>query len=287
MSGPAILGSRVRAGEQGFTLIEVLVGLLMLVFIVTAGSTLYIAGNHGSLAAQRLSQLISVADQQIETIREEVKTQGFAELAMQATPSALPSAYAYTSYDSSTLNADPNAFVVAKTGCGASNEEFKIEANYDNTAESQPVDPQQTSANASLPWSSCDSGAEPLEIISSTTLAFVKPQQTVPVGTDAAVVDTYVTDTYVGCNSGGFSSCPSTSSGSIACSSSNFPTAGSPSSTTCSDARRVTVAVVLNRHGRYDLGPSAPVYVSAIFTNPTPANEPTNTLGLTLGLQLG
>jgi prepilin-type N-terminal cleavage/methylation domain-containing protein len=282
-----MLGSRVRAREQGFTLIEVLVGLMMLAFIVTAGSTLYIAGNHGSVAGQRLSQLISVADQQIETIREEVKTQGFAELAMQTTPSALPSAFAYTSYDSSTLNADPNAFVVSKAGCGASSEEFKIEANYDNTGEGQPVDPQQTTANASLPWSSCDSGTEPLEVISSTTLAFVKPQQTVSVGTDTAVVDTYVTDTYVGCNSGGFSSCPSTSSGSIVCSSSNFPTAGSPSSTTCADARRVTVAVVLNRHGRYDIGPAAPVYVSAIFTNPTPANEPTNTVGLTLGLQLG
>jgi hypothetical protein len=49
----------------------------------------------------------------------------------------------------------------------------------------------------------------------------------------------------------------------------------------------VIVAVVMNRHGRYNIGPSAPVYVSAVFTNPTPSNEPTNSLGINLGVQLG
>lgn len=276
---------RVRASEDGFTLIEVLMAALILVFVISAATVMFADGNDTSVASQRESQLIGVADQQIEAIRQKVKTEGFNELAMNTTPSNLPSAYAYTSY-ASTIDTDPNTFAVAKSGCGASNEEYKIEANYDNTAEGAPVDPQNTSQSASLPWSSCDSGAEPLEIVPSTSLAFVTPQQTVSVGTDTAIIDTYVTDTYVGCNNN-FSGCPATTSGSIGCGSANFPTVASPSSTTCSDARRVIVAVVMNRHGRYNIGPSAPVYVSAVFTNPTPSNEPTNSLGINLGVQLG
>ena len=276
---------RACASEEGFTLIEVLVAALMLVLVVSAATVLFADGTDTAVASQRQSQLISVADQQIEMIRQEVKTEGFNELAMNATPSALPSAYAYTSY-SSTIDTDPNSFVVAKSGCGGSSEEYKIEANYDNTSEGQPVDPQNTAQNASLPWSNCDSGAEPLEIIPSTSLAFITPQQTVTVGTDTAIVDTYVTDTYVGCNSN-FSGCPVTTGGSIACASASFPTVTTPSSTTCSDARRVIVAVVLNRHGRYNLGPSAPVYVSTVFTNPTPSNTPTNSIGINIGVQLG
>lgn len=276
---------RACASEDGFTLIEVLVAALMLVLVVSAATVMFADGSDTAVASQRESQLISVADQQLELIRQEVKTEGFGALAMNTTPSALPSAYAYTSY-SSTIDTDPNSFVVAKSGCGASSDEFKIEANYDNTGEGQPVDPQNTSQNASLPWSNCDAGAEPLEIIPSTSLAFVTPQQTVSVGTDTAIVDTYVTDTYVGCNTN-FSGCPATTSGSIACSSTSFPTVSIPSSTTCSDARRVIVAVVMDRHGRYNIGPTAPVYVSTVFTNPSPSNTPTNSLGINLGVQLG
>jgi hypothetical protein len=29
------------------------------------------------------------------------------------------------------------------------------------------------------------------------------------------------------------------------------------------------------------------VYVSTVFTNPTPSNEPTTSIGLTLGLNIG
>ncbi len=72
------------------------------------------------------------------------------------------------------------------------------------------------------------------------------PQQTdVAVGSDTATVDTYVTDSYVGCNSS-LGSCPSTTSGSVTgCS---WPTS-TTSSTTCADARRVVVAVVMDNHG--------------------------------------
>lgn len=278
---------RTLSSEAGFTLIEVLVAAVMLVLAVSAATVMFADGNDTSVAAQRDSQLISVADQQIEAVRDQVKTEGFNALAMNTTPSALPLAYRYTSY-SSTIDTDPGSFVVSKGGCGASNEEYDIEANYDDTSQGQPVDPENTSQNASLPWSGCDSGTEPLEIIPSTALAFVTPQQTVSVGTDTAIVDTYVTDTYVGCNSGlSTGTCPTTTGGSIACAAASFPTVASPASTTCSDARRVIVAVVLDRHGRYDIGPSAPVYASTVFTNPTPSNQPTNSLGINLGVHLG
>jgi hypothetical protein len=134
-------------------------------------------------------------------------------------------------------------------------------------------------------WSGCDTGYEPLVILNSS-LGFVPAQQTVSVGSDTAVVDTYVTDTYIGCNTVGSTACPTVSSGTVQ-SGCTFPTVASPSSTLCSDARRVTVAVVLNDHGRFNIGPSAPVYVSTVFANPTPTNEPSSPIGITLGAQLG
>jgi hypothetical protein len=39
----------------------------------------------------------------------------------------------------------------------------------------------------------------------------------------------------------------------------------------------------MNNPGRADIGPSAPIYVSAIFTNPTPSNEPASQVGFNLG----
>jgi prepilin-type N-terminal cleavage/methylation domain-containing protein len=280
--------ARAAADEQGFTLIEVLVSALMLALIIGAASSLFVTGNDSSIYAQRESQLISVADQQIEAIRSQVKTLGFAALAMQSAPAALPSWVPNTSV-SSTNPADPSSFAAAVTGCGAGNEEFKIEANYNNTAEGiggQPPNPASPATSGVTGWSGCDAGAEPLVILNSS-LGFVPAQQTVTVGTDTAVVDTYVTDTYVGCNTVGSTACPTVSSGTVQSATCSFPTVVSPSSTVCSDARRVTVAVVLGDHGRATIGPFAPVYVSTVFTNPSPANEPTTSIGLTLGAQLG
>jgi prepilin-type N-terminal cleavage/methylation domain-containing protein len=270
--------------ERGFTLIEVMMAAVMLVAIIGAASALFIHGNDSSIAVQRQSQLISVADQQIEMIRQDVKTEGFNRLAMSGVPVALPSGFPNTSIDSTT-KADPSSFALSLTGCGASNEEYLIESNYDNTAENQPKNPQNTTASGVTPFSGCTNTTtqvgEPLEILSN---GFVPPQQaSVTVGSDTAVVDTYVTDSYVGCNSGGFSGCPTVTSDTVSCS--TWPT--TTTSTACGDARRVTVAVVLNDHGRFDTGPSAPVYVSSVFTNPTPSNTPTNSIGLTLGVQLG
>jgi prepilin-type N-terminal cleavage/methylation domain-containing protein len=275
------------AVEPGFTIIEVVVAVLILALVTAAATTLFVDGSDTSVTAQRESQLISVVDQQMAKIRQEVKTQGFNLLAMNGNPVALPSGGANTSY-STTLEADPNYFVSHNGTCGASGYGYAIEANYNNTAEDYPVVPGTSTAGL-LPWSGCTNSssqiAEPLEMLTS---GFIAPQQTVTVGTGTATVDTYVTDTYVGCNSGGYGGCPTTTGNIVGCSqtpSSNWPT--NTASTACGDARRVVIAAVLNNNGNNATGPNAPIYVSTIFTNPTPSNEPTSTLGLTLGLNLG
>jgi prepilin-type N-terminal cleavage/methylation domain-containing protein len=280
--------SRLRS-DAGFTLIEVIVAAAIAVIVIGASALLFVAGNNGSLSSQRQSELIAVADQQIENIRQLVKTKGFDALAMSGQPAALPSSISNVAY-SSTSPVDPNSFVATATGCGGSGgKELLIEANYDNTSEGVPVNPQGSGTQGLLPWSNCTSSSaqvgEPLEIISG---GFVTPQQNnVAVGSDTATVDTYVTDTYVGCNSGGFGGCPSTSGGVVGCNSSSTWPTSTTTSTTCADARRVTVAVVMNDHGRNDIGPNTPVYISTVFANPSPSNEPTTSIGLTLGLNIG
>jgi type II secretory pathway pseudopilin PulG len=270
--------------EHGFTIVEVLIAALILVLVVTTASALFVRGSDASLSAQRQSQAISVADQEIEMIRDEVKTQGFDSLAM----SSLPPTGSSSTLASDGLtglgntHTDPNYFVSAgQNGCGSSNAGYAIEADWDDTS--------QGPASGVTPWSSCtDTGSvidEPLQVLSG---GFVTPQQTnVTVGSYTATIDTYVTDTYVGCNTqlGG---CPTTSSGSV--SGCTWPSSTSVS-TTCADARRVIVAVVVNSgfasNGRAEIGPNSPVYVSTVFTNPNPSNSPDNPAGVTLGLNIG
>lgn len=273
---------RLFTGEEGFTLIEVMVAVLMLVLIVSAATVLLVHGNNNSVASERNAQLISVADQQIETIRQQVKTKGFNALAMTSAPVTTGSS-GTLAFNSNTPT-NPNYFVSSGTGCGANNQGYAIEANYDDISEG--------AASGVVPWTGCTNTttaptmvAEPLEILSG---GFVTPAQTnVTVGSDTATVYTFVTDTYVGCTTavgGTATTCPTTTGGII--SGCSWPTT-TTASTTCADARRVIVGVVLNNHGSYVIGQSSPVYESTIFTSPTPANTPNTSIGLTLGLQLG
>lgn len=270
--------------EHGFTLIEVLMAALILVLVISAASALFVRGSDASLSTQRESQAISVADQEIETIREEVKTKGFDALAMSSMPST--GSGGTLADDGLTglggTHTDPNYFVgTGQNGCGSSNAGYAIEADWDDTA--------QGAASGLTPFSSCTDNSsvidEPLEVLSG---GFVAPQQTnVAIGPYTATIDTYVTDTYVGCNSS-LGSCPLTSSGSVSgCSWPSSTTA----STTCADARRVIVAVVVNggyaTDHRAEIGPNSPVYVSSVFTNPNPSNSPDNPAGVTLGLNIG
>jgi type II secretory pathway pseudopilin PulG len=243
------------ADERGFTLIEAIVGAMLLALVIAAASALFISGSDSSLAAQRESQLISAADQQIENVRQIVKTSGFSALGLSSLPAAASSA---TVKFSSSTPLDPNSYV---TACGASSA-YKIEANYDNSNEglvsSLPVESPCTTA-----------GLEPL--VTGGTLPPNPPSVTV--GSMTVALYEYVTQTNVGCNS---------SLGSGACT---------------GDARRVIVVAVDSQAAarcsstatlnRCSLGANAPVYLTTIFTNPTPSNAPNSAIGLTLGLQLG
>ena len=105
--------SHRRDREAGFTIIEVLVATLFLALVVGAVGTLFVTDSNSSLASQRQSQLIAVADQQIELIRQTVKTSGFASLAMSAAPAA--GTNSTLSY-SATTHTNPNDLVSATAG---------------------------------------------------------------------------------------------------------------------------------------------------------------------------
>jgi type II secretory pathway pseudopilin PulG len=238
--------------EEGFLMIEVVVATLCLALLVAAIATLFVTGNRGSLAGQRESALVGVAQRQIETIRDKLKANGnFSSLAMSAAPAAGSTA---TLSGNANVHTDPNYFVTSKSTCGTSGAELAIEANYDNSS-------QGTSTGSEPQFSGCDSGYEPLIEASG---GIVTPSQTVTVGTGTATVDSYVTQTNVGCNS---------SLGSGSCT---------------NDARRVTVAVAYtNSSGRLNTAPNSPLWISTIFTNPTPSNAPNSSIGITLGLSIG
>jgi type II secretory pathway pseudopilin PulG len=247
--------SHAWADEDAFTLIEVIVGAMLLALVVAAATALFISGSDSSLAAQRESQLISVADQQIENVRQIVKTSGFSALGLSSPP---PTASSATVKFNSSTPLDPNSYVTTCDG----NSAYKIEANYDNSSEglvsSLPVEPPCTTA-----------GLEPL--VTGGTLPPNPPSVTV--GSMTVALYEYVTQTSVGCNS---------SLGSGGCT---------------GDARRVIVVAVDSQAAtrcsstvsinRCSLGANAPVYLTTIFTNPTPSNAPNKSIGLTLGLQLG
>jgi prepilin-type N-terminal cleavage/methylation domain-containing protein len=236
--------------EQGFTMIEVLIAAVISVTVIGAGAALFSTGNGSALASQRQGELISVADQQIENIRQAVKVNGFAALTMKTAPaSGTNSSLSY----SSATHTDPNDFVSNSTGCGTSNAGYLIEANYDSSTEGL--------APGVASWTGCAMGAEPLVVQAG---GIVTALQTVTVGSDTASVYTYVTDTYIGCSSA-LGSCTAAAG----------------------DARRVVVAVLLNNGGRHNIGQNSPVYVSSIFTNPVPTNQINSSIGLTVGATLG
>jgi prepilin-type N-terminal cleavage/methylation domain-containing protein len=241
---------RRLAAEDGFSLIEVMIAALMLALIAAAAAALFSTGSGSSLASQRQNALLSVAEQQIEQIREAVKTQGFSSLAMSAPPAAGGSAT--LSYQSTNYT-DPNHFVASASGCGSSSLGYTIEANYNNTSEG-------TATGTEPLFTNCPLGVEPLIIQSG---GIVTPSQTVAYGAGTVTVDTYVTQTNLGCNTAlGTGSCGN-------------------------DSRRVILAVVPNPGGRFNNGPNAPLYLSTLFTNPTPSNAPNSSVGITLGAQLG
>lgn len=250
--------ARIAEQQRGDTLIEVVVAAVLGVVIIGALTISFVSGNDSSLGAQREAQLVEVANQQMENIHQLVKVDGFSRLAMSSVPPAGSSA---TLKFSSATPIDPNSFV---TTCGTTSA-YEIENNYDNTPEglvsSLPTESPCTTA-----------GVEPLLTSASSSLSSLP--SSVTVGSMSVNLDYYVTQTSVGCNASfGNGSCTN-------------------------DARRVIVAAVDSQAAsacssagtanRCALGGDAPVYLSTVFTNPTPTNANLDSsIGITLGVQLG
>lgn len=249
------------------TLIEVIVAAALATIVIGASAALFATADKSALGSQRGAQLLAVADQQIEKIRQEVKTNasGFSGLTMSCDPSNTTCVPVPGSGVNGTLSynthvfTDPNHWVSSSSGCGSNSEGFLIESNWDSSNEG--------ALSSVAPWTSCPTGAEPLVVAGG---GIVTPYQTVTVGTGSASVYEYVTDTYVGCAG-------STVNSSL----------GACGSSTNSDARRLIVAVVPDNGGSLDSGVNAPQYMSTIFTNPVPSNQVNTSIGLSLGLSLG
>lgn len=230
----------VRRDERGFTLIEVCVAMLVMLLVIGGMATSFVQNSDSALAGQRQAQLLGVAQQQIEKIRNTVSRYGFSALALTAKPAAPSDATLPTS------PTDPNDFIQNWSSASPS---YLIETNYNQTTSGQ--------------ISNAPSTGEPLAI--DTTNGQVAPKVTgVAAGSGTATVYSYVTQASIPCNTTVLGGCAA------------------------ADARRVIVAVLLdNPTSSKSIGPNTPVYVSTLFSNPIPSNQPSSATGLRLGLNIG
>ncbi|WP_256469014.1 type II secretion system protein [Conexibacter sp. DBS9H8] len=308
------MSGRTDTSEAGFTLIEVLVAALVIVIVLTALAVIFITGQNQASAQVEQTQIINLADQQLEQIRSLVRSSasGFDALALSATPTLQSSAMIDGTFQ------DPTNFVFnTSPAC------FEIDNNYDNLVETS-TRPYASQPEGFTEWSDCGSYGEPLEEIPSgalvTELSTPSAACALGAGTEPSTVNspclatlgasefmiyTFVTDTYVGCGNGSMLSsntittaatspaysCPSVANGVLSASScvngSGTGTFGTDAQTSspCADARRVTVVVVpVSGHVHTQLARLTPVYLSSIFTNPSPTSaSDSGAVGIILG----
>jgi Tfp pilus assembly protein PilW len=114
----------MRRNEHGFTMIEALVAMALALVVIGALAALFANNQNSSLATQRQSELVTVAQQQIEQLREQVKVNGFSALAMTSAPGASvdltnPDYYVTDSAKSYFIAANWNAFNGTTGGAAA------------------------------------------------------------------------------------------------------------------------------------------------------------------------
>jgi len=249
------------ADADGFTLIEVLVAIVMVVLVFAGLALLFAEANDSSLASQRQISRLTILEQQIEKVRDTVSEYGFSALALSGNPAA-PT-------DGGTLPAnptDPDDFI---TSSGLSSEAFLVESNYNNTPEGVISTSPSTGEPLLAPVTGVTGGqvapVQCADLSTGTTYAdpasgatYPSCSTIVPSGDPYSTVYTYVTQaTAAGCNTA-LGSCGS-------------------------DVRRVVVAAVNYAPGpssRNDLGPTAPTYATTIITNPAASNQATTASGL-------
>jgi type II secretory pathway pseudopilin PulG len=234
--------------SDGFTLIEVMAALFVVLAVIGSLALMLASNDNSSLASQLQVSRLSVLQQQIEKVRGVVSQYGFSALALNADPSA-PT-------DSSLPKdpTDPNDFI---TGHGTTGEAFLVENNYNNTSEGlinsatvgEPLmDPVTGASTGQVSPVQCIDLSSPSSSSSCSTLAS---------GTHAyATVYTYITQTTT-----------------VGCKTTNGCTG---------DARRVIVAVLLHHPASpsKDLGPNTPTYSTVVITNPLASDYPTSASGL-------
>jgi type II secretory pathway pseudopilin PulG len=254
---PAHLG-----GTDGFTLVEVLVSMMMVVIVFSALAVLFATANDSSLASQRQESRLLIVQQQIEKVRTVVLQYGFAALALSTNPSA-PS--------DSPLPAnptDPNDFI---TGSGTTSEAFLVESNYNGTSAGVIAGTPATGEPLMAPVTGVSGGQiSPVQCTDvSTGTTYPDPltggtypacSGVVPSGDPYAMVSTYVTQaSTAGCNTLLTGSC-------------------------AGDVRRVIVAVVFHNTAyggtRKNLGPNTPTYSTTVFSNPVASNQTAQASGL-------
>jgi type II secretory pathway pseudopilin PulG len=244
MSAAPPRATAARLGKtDGFTMIELVISIAIVIIVMGALSALFVTSNDSSFASQREFTQLSVLQRQIEHTHQVVAEYGFGALALTSTPSQpadspLP------------VNpTNPDDFV-SGTGCS---EAFTVESNYNRTTESFPTsetigdNPEPLLVNGCTVSGNPISGGQlaPLQYVDLTTGA---TSSSAPSSDPYATVYTFVTQTTaVGCNT----SLPGGCTG---------------------DARRVILGVLLNRTAA-DVGPSYPTYSTTVFTNPVASDQ--------------
>ncbi|MHB8658516.1 MAG: prepilin-type N-terminal cleavage/methylation domain-containing protein [Solirubrobacteraceae bacterium] len=239
--------------EEGFTMIELLLALLIVAIVIGALTDGFVNANDSSLSSQRTISRFSVLQQQIERIHQIEAQNGFVGIALSSAPIA----------GCSTATVDPTSPSAFVCGSGCS-ETFSVQSNYNLTSESFPSASTIADSPESLLVDGCTvsgvsvSGGRlaPVQYADLSTGTTYASLSGVPTGDGYATVYTFVTATSTsGCN---------TSLGSCT-----------------GDVRRVIVAVVLGGQGA-DIGPNYPSYSTTVFVNPAASNQPGAPSGLKL-----
>lgn len=247
---------RSLASEEGFTMIELVVAIFIVVVVIGALAVGFVNANDSSLSSQRTLTRFSVVQQQIERIHQLQKQYGFTAIGLTSSPTA----------GCATSTADPtspNAFVCG-SGCS---ETFQVESNYNLTTESFPsaaplgdTNPESLAVNGCTVSSVAISGGQlpPVQYVDMQTGTTYSSSASVPAADPYATIYTYVTLAgTAGCNS---------SLGTGVCT---------------GDVRRVVLAAVLSAAGA-DLGSNYPTYATTILVNPVASNSSNTASGLEL-----
>jgi type II secretory pathway pseudopilin PulG len=244
--------SRFRSlrSTGGFTIVEVLAALMMVLLVLGALALFFANNNDSSLASQREISQLSVLQQQIERVRDVVSQYGFGALALNAEPSA-PSASPLPNNPK-----DPNDFI---TGYGTGSEAFLVENNYNNAAEGVLSDTPSTGEPLLDPNTGAAGGQiSPLQCVDLATGNQASCGSLASGSNPYATVYTYITQTStVGC-AGATGSCSG-------------------------DARRVIVAAVVQNpvaSARRNIGPNTPTYSTTVITNPVASDQSNQASGL-------